>query len=130
MTPAPIPFSFWKDLDLTVMPDGEENLPPTPNRADVADYLQAFCRQLDFGIGDDSTLLALLEKPETIPTIKWMGLEFLDDSPAYQTLRFLARERDPDLPHVDIKAAGPWAPELPWEKLDRLEGRPPDNSPV
>lgn len=119
------PHEFWRGLDLTVMPDGDIDLIPFPTPADVGDYLEGFCRQLDNGIGSVDDLIRLLDKPETIPAMELAGTNFLDNSPAYQTLRLLA-----NLDPVEIRPATPWAPEPAWMKQDRLEGRPPDNSPA
>ena len=117
------PYEFWRRLDLTVMPAGDMDLIPSPTLVEVGDYLEAFCRQFDYGIGSAATLVRLLEKPETVPAMKLAGDGFLDNSPAYQTLRLLS-----GLGCVQIKPASPWVPELPWMKQDRLEGRPPDHS--
>lgn len=117
------PHPFWENLDLTVMPDGDEGLNPNPSTKDVIDYLEAFCRQYDFGVGSPETILNLMEKPETLPAMHQAGEQFLRDSPSYRTLRAML-----GLPEVDPGPSNPWDPEPHWMKQDRLEGRPLDTS--
>jgi hypothetical protein len=118
-------YQFWEGLDLTVMPDGGEDLIPNPTETDVLDYIEAFCRQLDYGIGSPTTLVQLMTKPETMSALQRVGSDYLTESPNFGALCFLL-----GLGWSDPGPPNPWDLEPEWEKQDRLEGRPFDNSPV
>lgn len=105
------------------MPDGPAELPAYPSQVEVIEYIDSFCRQLDYGIGSDETLVRLKDKPETRPAMEAEDDDFMNDSPAYQTLRFLL-----GMKQVPMAPPSPWDPEPLWMKEDRLDGRPEDTS--